>query len=435
VDRQARFTTPNGFTAASLSVPTGTIFYDRVNDSVTNLTNLSARFATGGVSHTLAAGVELTWEESRANRMGAAVPAPGAADLFDPDPARAGAAPFDVTQSADVDVDTLAFYLYDTIEIGEHFEITGGVRGESYKATISDSAGGAADNFSTSPFVWNGKIGVVYKPAANGSLYASFGTSALPPGSFLSNPDISRTGDNAFPGLVAGAAPVRAHNYEAGVKSDFLDGLLSASAAVFRTDKRNVPIVGRPTGVTSGPSSLQGYHKQQISGVEIGVAGQITPEWSIFGGALLMDSKRKITPELAAIQRAANTGDFPGEYVDWAIDGDKLAFTPDFSATLWTTYRLPFGLTLGGGVQHVGSSWLGRPDDALRIIPNGRFGELPGYTLVNALLSYEMTENIDVRLNVDNLLNKKYAVSTNWAGSRAALGAPRTWLLSVGFSY
>jgi len=51
------------------------------------------------------------------------------------------------------------------------------------------------------------------------------------------------------------------------------------------------------------------------------------------------------------------------------------------------------------------------------------------------MLSYDVTDNIDIRLNIDNILNEKYALSTNWAGSRAALGAPRTWLLSVGFSY
>jgi len=296
VDRRSRFTMPTGFTVATSSVPTSTAFYDRVNENVNNLTNLSARFGTGGLSHTLAAGVELTWEESSANRMGAAVPAPGATNLFDPNPARVGAAPFNVTQTADVDVDTFAFYLYDTIEIGEHFEITGGVRGESYEATISDSNGGTADNFETSPFVWNGKIGLVYKPTEDGSLYVSFGSSALPPGSFLSNPDISREGDNAFPGFVPGADPIRAHNYEAGVKWDFLDGALSTTAALFRTEKRNVPIVGRPTGVTTGPTSLQGYHEQRVSGVEMSIAGQITPDWNIFAGALVMDSKRKITP-------------------------------------------------------------------------------------------------------------------------------------------
>lgn len=432
VDRTARFTTPTqeNATHAFDDAPTQTLFYARENESLTSLTNLAAKFDTGGLSHSLAVGVELSWESSAADRMGSAggAFAPGVTDLFDPNPGRVGAAPFAPTQTAEVDVDTIAFYLYDTISLNEQFEITGGVRGESYKATISDSNGGPADNFETSPFVWNGKIGLVYKPTASGSLYASFGTSALPPGSFLSNSDISRTGDNAFPGLVAGAAPVRAHNYEVGVKWDLFGGALSTTAALFHTEKRNVPVVGTT-------DEVEGYQKLVVRGFEVGITGQITPEWSVFAGALISDSERKIGSDLAAIQRAANSGDFPGEYANWAIDGDELAFTPDLSATLWTTYRFPFGLTLGGGLQHVGSSFVGRPDDALRVIPNGRYGELPGYTLLNAMVSYDLTENVDLRLNVDNIANKKYATSLNWNAWRASLGAPRTYLVSLGFRF
>lgn len=431
VKRSARFTTPTqenpvqAFDAA----PTQTLFYARSNESISNLTNLTARFETGGLRHTLALGVEFSWEDSTADRFGTAGGAfnPGVTDLFNPDPTRVGAAPFAPTQFADVDVDTIAFYLYDTIEIGDHFEITGGIRGESYTAEISDSSGGAADNYKTSPFVWNGKVGLVYKPSEDGSIYVSFGTSALPPGSFLSNPDLSRTGGNAFPGFNAGAAPVRAHNYEIGLKWDFFDGALSTTAALFQTEKRNVPIV-------SG-GAVAGYHKLVVKGFELGITGQITPEWSIMAGALISDSKRRIDPALAAIHRAANSGDFPGSYASWAIDGDELAFTPDFSATLWTTYEFPFGLKIGGGLQHVGSSYVGRPDDALRIVPNGRYGELPGYTVFNALVSYELTENINLRLNVDNITDKKYAISSNWNAWRASLGASRSFLLSAGFQF
>ncbi|MFA7601671.1 MAG: TonB-dependent siderophore receptor [Novosphingobium sp.] len=437
VERQARFTQPTGFTAATGEVPTSTVFYDRTNRSLSNLTSLNAQFDTGGISHSLAAGVELTWEKSNANRPGGAVPAPGATDLFDPDPHRVGAAPFVPSQIARVKVDTFAVYLYDTIKFSDQFQITGGIRGEDYKVRLTslDAAGAptGADGFSQTDFSWSGKVGLVFKPAENGSFYASFGTSTQPPGSYLSNPDISRTGNNAFPGLVDGAKPVRSHNYEIGAKWDFFGGGLSAAVALFRSEKRNVAVTGRQPGDTA--DSLQGYHKQIVEGAELSLSGNITPAWSIFGGVLVMDSKRKISDALIAARALANPGDYTADFPASGIDGDRLAFTPNFSATLWTSYKLPFGLTIGGGVQHVGSSFLGRPDDAIRIIPNGRFGKLPSYTLFNALFAYDVTENIEVRLNIDNIANKKYAISTNWAGSRASLGAPRTWMLSGGFRF
>ena len=435
VDRRSRMTAATGFTAPR-SVTSQTWFYDRSNESLTNLSTVNARFDTGGISHSVAAGVELTWEKSNARRFGTANP--GATDLFAPDAGRAGAAAFAPTESARADIETFAVYLYDTISLGSQFEISGGVRGEGFKVDIASvtAAGaptGAFDNFTQSPFTWGGKVGLAWKPVENASIYASFGTAALPPGSYLSNPDVSRTGDNAFPGLVAGARPVRSHNYEIGAKVDLFGGDLSLAVAGFRGEKRNVPVVGRPAA--SGSNSLQGYQKLIVEGVELSASGNITPAWNIFGGLLVMDSKRRISDTLEAALGFGNPGDYSTAFPASGLDGDRLAFTSNISATLWTSYRLPFGLMVGGGLQHVGSSYLGRPDDALRVIPNGIFGKLPAYTLVNGLLSYDLNENIDIRLNVDNILNEKYAVSTNWNGTRASLGAPRSYLASVGFRF
>lgn len=437
VDRRSRFTIPTGFTAPA-TVSSSTLFYDRVNKSLTNLTSLNAKFDTGGISHSVAAGVELTWEKSDSLRFGNAVPASGSTNLFDPDPTRVGAAPFAPTQIATADIETFAVYLYDTISFGDAFQISGGVRGEGYKVEIGSvtTAGvptGAFDNFSQSPFNWSGKIGLNWKPVENASIYASFGVSTLPPGSFLSNEDASRTGDNAFPGLVAGAKSVRSYNYEVGAKVDLFDGGLSLTLAGFRGEKRNVAVVGRPAA--TGSNSLQGYQKLIVEGVEFGASGQITPEWSIFGGVLVMDSKRKLSDAMETALGFGNPGDYNANFPASDLSGDRLAFTPNFQASLWTSYRLPFGLTVAGGVQHTGSSFLGRPDDALRVIPNGIFGKLPSYTLVNAMLSYDVTETIDIRLNIDNITNEKYALSTNWNGTRAALGAPRTYLISAGFRF
>jgi catecholate siderophore receptor len=437
VDRQARFTAPTGFTAPR-TVPTQTWFYDRTNTSLTNLTALNATFDTGGLAHSLAAGVEMTWEKSNGARFGAAVPSSGATDLFDPDPRRAGAAPLSPTQRARAEIETLAVYLYDTISIGDRVQISGGVRGEGYDVdiasrTVAGAPTGAFDNFSRSPFTWGGKVGLTWKPVENASVYASFGTSALPPGSYLSNPDISREGDNAFPGLVAGARTVRSYNYEVGGKLDLFGGDLSLALAAFRGEKRNVAVVGRTAA--TGANSLQGYQKLIAEGLEFSASGNITAEWNIFGGLLVMDSKRRLSDAMEAALGFGNPGDYSAAFPASGLSGDRLAFTPNVSGTLWTSYRLPFGLTVGGGVQHVGSSFLGRPDDALRVIPNGIFGKLPSYTLVNALLSYDLTESINLRLNIDNIANEKYAMSTNWNGTRASLGAPRSYLLSAGFRF
>lgn len=429
VDREARYTVPTGYVPASGQVTTQTQFYDRTNTTLSNQTNLGATFKTGEVTHHFSTGLELTREESGANRFPTVNP-PNTS-LSNPDPGRADGARPAISESNDVTIDTVALYAYDTIQFSPQWELTGGLRGEWYDVEIDSvtAAGGPAGAFadySESEFTLGGKIGLVFKPVSYGSVYASFGVSSMPYGSYLSNPDISRTGDNAFPGLVEGADPIIAYNYEIGTKWDLFDNRLSTSVALFRTEKHDVPITGRDVGETT--DTLKGYGKQIVQGIEFGVAGKITEEWNIFGGFVLMDSERRHSAYLDRMRRNASPGDYGAEE---RTSGDQLAFTPQFTANLWTTYRLPVGLTLGAGLQHVGSSYLGRPDDASRIIPNGTFGEIPSYTVVNALVSYEVTENVDIRLNVDNVLDEEYVTSTNWNGTRAFLGAPRTFMIST----
>ncbi|MGE8498760.1 MAG: TonB-dependent receptor [Pseudomonas sp.] len=433
VDRDARFTVPTGYTTATRMVTTQTQFYDRVNTSLSNLTNLSATFQAGSVKHTIATGLELTREESEADRFGTANRT--STSVFNPNEDRDGPINLPLTETNDVKVDTVAVYIYDTLEFNEQWQLTAGMRLENYSVNIDSktAAGGTAggvDGYDDTEFTVGGKLGLVYKPAENGSIYAAYGVSTTPPGSYLSSSDISRTGDNAFPGFVDGADPVKIVGYELGTKWDFFDNRLSTTAALFYSEKKDVPITGRDVGETV--DSLKGHGKQIVKGIELGASGKITDAWDIYGGIVFMDSERKHSAYLDEARKRANPADY-GTVV--RTNGDELAFSPKMTANLWTTYRLPIGLTLGAGLQHSDSSYLGRPDDANRIIPNGAFGKLPSYTTFNAMASYAVNESVDVRLNIDNLTDEEYASSSNWNGTRVFLGNPRTYLVSTEFRF
>jgi catecholate siderophore receptor len=456
--RDSRYTLPTGFLPNGVpadlvppnSVNTQIQIYDRENTSFSNLTNLSARFAAGAFKHTVSTGVEFTREESDANRYPttgctgtARIPAL-CTSVFDPDPDRVpldsiNPARLEPTQRNSVEIETVAAYFYDTIELTRKIELVGGLRVEHYNVEISSrNIDGSPvttgnDGYEASETTLGGKVGIVYKPQPDGTLYAAYGASALPPGSYLSNPDISREGDDAsFPGLAPGAGPIMIHNYEVGVKWDWLGGKLSTTAAAFHTEKQDVPHMTRLSDTIF-------YEDQAIQGIELGIAGSLTDRWKVFGGLLWLRSERSSS---AAFNQEAcddRNSDY-GVTSDAACagvttDGDELAFTPKFSATLWTTYDVTEKFTVGGGVQYTGESFLGRPDDAFRVIKNGVPGKLPDYFLVNLMASYELTENVDLQFNVDNVFDEDYAVSTNWSGSRATLGAPRTFRLGTSFDF
>lgn len=412
VNREARY----HVAGTGDSLPSTSLFYnERDNEGIFNQTNISAKFNTGALKHSVSAGFELAHETADALRFPSGIGMP--------------------SETSSVQIDTLSYYLYDTIDLSRHWQVVGGVRVDHYDVELAgDSIPGAGTNFSDSDVSVGGKVGVIYKPVEEGSLYASYGTSNLPHGALLSNPDTSRTGDNGFPGFVAGADPVRFHNYEVGVKWDWFGGKLSTTAAAFHMLKDNVAYRG-----ATGPI----YAEQEVQGIELGVAGNLTDRWKVFGGLTVMDSERK---HGAAVD-ATLSGDYDvnaDTHPGWAAanpggvtttNGDELSFTPNFFATLWMTYDVTDKFTFGGGVQYVGDSFIGRPDDAHRVIPNGKYGKLPDFFLVNLYAAYDITENIELSLNVDNVFDETYLTTTNWNGRWGYLGAPRTYWLSANFKY
>lgn len=442
VDRTTRYTLPTGFTAPA-TVPTATWFYGRRNQTVSNITNMTIDVDTGPFNHKIATGIEFNHETSDANRFATANPGP--TNVFDPNPDRAGALPFNPTQTNRASVSTAAAYFYDTIKLSEQWQLTGGLRAEHYKVdidsrTVAGAPAPGLGNFNDTRTTLNGKIGLVYKPVRNASIYGSFGVSHLPPGSYLSNEDISREGGNAFPGLVPGAPPVRFHNYELGSKVDFFNKRLMVAAALFRTEKVNAPITGIDPSIPGDVDSLKGFGKQIVQGVELSITGALTENWNVFGGAAFMDSRREHSAYLDLVRRTANPADFaagPGVGGPWtSTNGDALAFTPRATANLWTTYHVPMtNLTIGGGIRYVGTSYLGRPDTAIRIIPNGKYGQLPAYTVVDLMASYEIHKDVIVRFNIDNVADNRYAMSSNWAAPRALLGPSRNYRVSTSFRF
>ncbi|MGE4323708.1 MAG: TonB-dependent receptor, partial [Sphingobium sp.] len=139
--------------------------------------------------------------------------------------------------------------------------------------------------------------------------------------------------------------------------------------------------------------------------------GNITDAWSISAG--YTHQKTKVTNGRAV-----------------AVDGtSNLTYAPDDSFTSWTTYRLPFGLEVGGGVRYV--SGLHRGTDGAAGTP----ARTQGYTVVDAILAYAVTDNITLRANAYNLFDKDYVLGINKSGYRYTPGQPQTFLFSADFRF
>src|SRR5690606_34267358 len=125
---------PTGYTAATRLATTQRQGYTRDNTSFSNLTNLAASFETGSLQHALSAGIEVSREDSSSNRYptNGVLGNPGSTPIDAPNPERAltGFVGLVPVQTADVKIETLAAYLYDTVQLNSQWQATGGLRVE-----------------------------------------------------------------------------------------------------------------------------------------------------------------------------------------------------------------------------------------------------------------------------------------------------------------
>src|SRR5699024_526875 len=124
--------------------------------------------------------------------------------------------------------------------------------------------------------------------------------------------------------------PQKAKTIEVGTKWQLADEQLLLTAALFRTDSDN-----QLEREDFGGCNQSG--KKRVQGRALPLVGQITPNWNVSLGYTHMDAK--------VIEGAPV-----------AEDGSSaLNYTPSDAFTSWTTYRLPSGLTIGGGARYVGA--------------------------------------------------------------------------------
>ncbi|MGJ8655878.1 MAG: TonB-dependent receptor [Akkermansiaceae bacterium] len=421
-ERNAGFISADAYDPVTGLVSGRALRYNRENTLYSNQLNYTNDFDMNGINHKISAGVDFSHEESDALRFGTG----SVADTSASDPLSSRAVTFGASSaSANVEVTSFAAYLYDTAKLSENWQLTGGLRAEHYDFQLTDSDG--SFNYGKNDTYVGGKLGLVYKPQENVSYYGAVGLSYLPPGSFLSSPDISREGGNAFPGAGGGvnnpdAEAQQNFNYEVGGKWDLYDGRLSTTAGLFYTNRKNIVI-------SDGRGNTIGEGEQNLYGLELGITGKITDRWDVFGGLLVMNSERDHFTDVR------NTSGRPEDDPYGDVNGDELAFTPNVSMNLFTTYEATDKLTVGGGMQYNGESYVGRTDDHDRIIPNGANGKLPSYIVFNALASYELKDNVTLRLNVDNVFDNAYAISTNWGSTRAQVAPPRTFTISAEWKF
>ena len=369
---------------------------DSVETFLQNQLDVTTKFDTGFINHTLVTGIESGRETSEPNRYTwAGVPT---TSLLNPNYDQSFSGTRTVTSRVYTTGDTLAFYSLDTMKLNEHWEVQGGTRWDRFNARYKQSVA-PATAFARSDKMTSWRGALIYKPVENGSIYFDYGTSFNPSAESL-----------ALSTATANIAPEENETYEIGSKWDLLNKKMSLRGAIYETVKKNAR-ESDPNNPTLNVLAGQ----QKVQGIEIEAAGHLTDQWQVYSGYTFMKS------------RLDKSNFFP------TAVGSQLANIPENTFNFWTTYDLPGKLDkfqVGGGGNFVDS----RP--ASSTVPNAANGlpkKLPSYWVFNAMVGYHLTKNVDLQLNVYNLANKYYYDEIH--PSHIVPGEGRTVTLSTKFKF
>jgi catecholate siderophore receptor len=229
--------------------------------------------------------------------------------------------------------------------------------------------------------LWSPRVGATFQPDDNISYYVSFGTSFNTSGdTYQFTPGAPNTRD-------ANTPPEKSRNLEIGGKFELFEKRASLGAALFYSEKYNERNTDPDTA--SQQQLLSG--KRHATGVEINLAGRITPKWDIFYNHTWIPSA-KIDKSNVALN-AAGTGA--------QVQGDRPGLTPKHSASLWTTYMVLPKLRIGGGLNYRGQQ---NPEGSRHIVADS-------FVTFDAMAEYTITETTTLKLNVTNLTDELYADS------------------------
>lgn len=279
----------------------------------------------------------------------------------------------DINDFTLVDIDVVSLYIQDEIEITDWLNVIVGGRFDSFDITVNNVPGAQIRTRKDEEFSPRG--GIIIKPQENISIYASYSESFLP-----------RSGEQ-FANINGGndaLDPNTFENLEVGLKWDFDSGI-SLTAAIFEIQQSS------PQPNDNDPATLD-IIDSEIQGFELQVQGQVLPGWTVIAGYSYLDGEQ--------VNRAGPTGLRPREL-------------PENSFSIWNQVEVTDRFGLGLGLTHQDESF----------INNGNTARLPAYTRLDAAAYYEVSDNIRVQVNIENLTDTTYFPNSH-ATHQATVGAP-----------
>ncbi|HEY3432116.1 MAG TPA: TonB-dependent siderophore receptor [Rhodocyclaceae bacterium] len=356
-----------------------------VTEAWVNDTQLSGEFLTGAVKHNVTLGVELT--RTATDSRGYTVTGTSNASITNPNPNDPWTGTVTrATSGAKTTTNTSGMYAFDTLTLTPQWLLNLGLRYDTFRTAgdnyTTNGAAATADLVSNSSFT-SYQTGLVFKPMENGSVYLNYATAANPSGATMSD------GSDNLATTNKDLEPEKVKNIELGTKWNLLNNKLTLTGAIFNLTKTNAK-------VNLDANTVSTVGEQKTKGIELGFAGSLTDKWQVFGGYTYMDS---ILSKTGPSYWSYNSTSAVWTYnANADALGKQFPNTPKHSFSLWSSYKVQPGLTLGGGAYYVSKVY----GNTL----NTKW--VPDYWRFDAMANYEVSKQLSLRLNIQNLFDKTY---------------------------
>ncbi len=345
-------------------------------ESITLSGGLIGEFETGSILHTIVAGAEYigSSNDNFRNR-------PSASSTLTLSNISNFSGTFsDFGDKTEANLDVTSLFIQDEITLTDYLDLVLGARYDriDFDVDVFDEFGNSTPQGQVDEEI-TPRLGLVFKPQENVSLYASYSKSFLPKsGEQYAN--VSAVNSDLDPDEYT--------NLEAGIKWDF-NPRISFTASIFEL-QQDVTVSDGMGGSEENESEVQGLEAQ--------FQGQITDSWSILAAYSHLDGE-------------AENGNSPREL-------------PEHSFSVWNQYKLTERLGLGLGLTYQNETYITDDNDT----------KLPGYVRVDAAAYYDISENLRIQLNIENLLDEQYFPHAH-GDHQVTVGAPINARLAITGSF
>ncbi|MCB8839451.1 TonB-dependent siderophore receptor [Aurantimonas sp. VKM B-3413] len=311
---------------------------------------------------------------------------PGTRNLYNWNASAIAEPTVDYTSQTDSDQEQTGIYGQLRIKPIDRMTLIGGGRVSWYDSSTENLLTGATQDEIEFDHHFTPYLGTVVDLTEEISAYASYTEIFQPQTYFDGNGDL--------------LDPREGRQYEAGFKGEFFGGTLNATLAYFNLRDKN-----RAEQDTGGNYVALG--EVEASGIEMEIAGELLPNWQVQAGYTYTQT----------------------EYLNGSAAGSVFSpYTPEHQVQLWTDYTFRQadawydGLSIGGGVKIYSD---------FSAVSGSTTIEAPGYEVVDLKFGYEINDNLEAKLQINNLFDEKYYARVGSTSVFNFYGEERNAMLTV----